>query len=183
MRCLVLVLMAAPVVFGQGLDLKFLDRLADKTDEVVTVTLDESLLRMGAGLLGASKDAADIRGVIAGIKSITVRSFKFEKEGEYAKSDLDSIYGQLKGWSQVVESREKNERTGVWLLRPSDKKLGGVVIVTHAPKELTVVSLIGDIDMEKLGKLSGNFGIPEIEVKSGTPKKEPPVKKEEDEDL
>jgi len=182
MRCLVLVLMAAPVVFGQGLDLKFLDRLADKTDEVVTVTLDEGLLRMGAGLLGASKDASDIRGVIAGIKSITVRSFKFEKDGEYAKSDLDSIYGQLKGWSQVVESREKTERTGVWLLRPSDKKLGGIVIVTHAPKELTVVSIVGDIDMEKLSKLSGNLGIPDIDVKVTSPKKDAPAKKD-DEDL
>lgn len=183
MRCLVLVVMAVPMVFGQGLDLKFLDRLADKTDEVVTVTLDESLLRMGASLLGGSKDAADVRGVITGIKSITVRSFKFEKEGEYGKSDLDSIYGQLKGWSQVVEAREKGERTGVWLLRPSDKKLGGVVIVAHSPKELTVVSIIGDVDMEKLGKLSGNFGIPEIDVKSGGPKKDGAPKKEEDEEL
>jgi hypothetical protein len=174
------VMMLGALLPAQGLDLKFLDYLANKTDESVTVTLDENLMRLGAAFLGGDSEAKDLRGVVNGLKSITVRSFKFEKEGEYTQADIDKVYAQLKGWSQIVDARDKKERSGVWLLQSSPKTYGGLAVVTHSPRELTVVSIVGNVNVDTIEKLSGHFGIPEVK----DPKKSPttPPKKDEEEE-
>jgi hypothetical protein len=181
LRYFAIAIMLSPLVMGQGLDLKFLDYLASKTDESVTVTLDENLLRLGAAFLGGDSEAKDIKGVVNGLKSITVRSFKFDKEGEYTQADIDKVYAQLKGWSQIVDARDKKERSGVWLLQSSPKTYGGLAVVTHSPRELTVVSIVGNVNVDTIEKLSGNFGIPEMKdtKKPSTPA---PKKDEEEED-
>jgi len=150
----ILLLLLTLPVFGQGIDLSMLDKYADKTDEVTTITLDENLMRLGAALLGMSgdKDARDAQDIIKGLKSITIRSFTFDKDGVVAQADVDAIIRQLKGWSQIVEVREKHQHTGIWL-KTGDKSVGGLVIVSHEPRELTVVSIQGSIDLEKLNRL------------------------------
>ena len=59
-----------------------------------------------------------------------------------------------KGW---------RERRGLY---PADKdgKIGGLGVVAAEPKELTIISIVGAIDPEQLGDLSGRFGIPKIEL-------------------
>lgn len=180
LRYLAAVMMMGALLPAQGLDLKFLDYLSNKTDESVTVTLDENLMRLGAAFLGGDSEAKELRGVVNGLKSITVRSFKFDKEGEYTQSDIDKVYAQLKGWSQIVDARDKKERSGVWLLQSSPKTYGGLAVVTHSPRELTVVSIVGNVNVDTIEKLSGHFGIPEVKdsKKSQT---EPPKKDEEEE--
>jgi len=37
------------------------------------------------------------------------------------------------------------------------------------PKELTVVNIVGPVDLSKLSKLEGNFGVPDLDI-------EPPAK-------
>ena len=39
----------------------------------------------------------------------------------------------------------------------------GLVIIAVQPKELTIVNLVGIIDPAKIGRLSGQLGIPKIE--------------------
>ena len=38
------------------------------------------------------------------------------------------------------------------------------------PKELTVVNIVGPVDLDKLTQLEGQFGIPELEIKQEKPK-------------
>ena len=37
-------------------------------------------------------------------------------------------------------------------------------------KELTVVNLVGPVDLDKLAQLEGNFGVPELGIESQKPK-------------
>lgn len=170
---------------GQGLDLKFLDKYADKAGNVVTITLDENLLRLGTSVLSLAndRDARDLKDAVSGLRSITVRSFEFDKDGEVSAADVGAITRQLAGWSQVVSVREKGENTGVWL-KAGAKDIGGLVIVTHQPRQLTVVSIEGNIDLEKLGRLSGKMGIPDIPTgrKPVPAPKAPPAKDNPDQD-
>jgi len=39
-----------------------------------------------------------------------------------------------------------------------------MAILTAEPRELTVVNIVGQIDMDKLGELSGKFGVPSVDV-------------------
>ena len=172
--------------FGQALvDLKHLDRLADKTDEVINITLDANLIRLGAALLpGGDPDLGEVKKLLSSVVGIYVRSYSFQKEGEYTPADVDRIYQQLKtpGWSPVVEVKERGgrERTHLYVKSEGDK-FAGVVIVSAKPTELTVVNIAGNIDPEKVARLGGYLGIPEMKLKSDPPKAK--EKKPEDDDL
>ena len=50
-------------------------------------------------------------------------------------------------------------------------QIGGLAVLASDPKELTVVNLIGPVDLEKLTKLEGQFGIPELEIEQSKPKR------------
>jgi hypothetical protein len=39
---------------------------------------------------------------------------------------------------------------------------GGLAVIVAEPRSLTVVNVVGRIDLEKLGALAGQFGIPHL---------------------
>jgi Domain of unknown function (DUF4252) len=144
-----------------------LDRLAEKASEVVDVTLDANLLQL-AGRFLSDKDADDakVKKVIAGLKGIYVRSFEFEKAGEYQDSDVEPLRAQLHtpAWSRIVgvRSRKSGENSEVYV-KTENGKIGGLAILATEPKELTIVSIEGSIDPDQLSELGGHFGIPKVE--------------------
>jgi hypothetical protein len=158
-----------------------LDRLAAKASEVVDVTMDANLLQLASRFLSdKNKDDAQVKKLIGGLKGIYVRSFEFEKTGEYQDSDVEPLRTQLRApaWSRIVgvRSRKSGENSEVYL-RTEGSKIGGLAILVTEPKELTIVSIEGSIDPDQLNELGGHFGIPKIEPDS-KPKKEKPGKDE-----
>jgi hypothetical protein len=165
--------------YGQALDLKHLDRLAAKASETADVTLDGSLLKIAAKFLSADDpDQAKIKKLVAELKGIYVKTFEFEKEGEYSESDVTSIRKQLQspGWSRIVgvQSKKDGENADVYIKTGGPD--GGLAIICANPKELTVVNIVGKIDLEELSELGGNLGVPKIDVE----KPKPPNKKDDD---
>jgi Domain of unknown function (DUF4252) len=162
-------LLAASPLAAQEIKLPpSLERLASKASEVVDVTLDSNLLQL-AGRFLSDKDADDakVKKLVAGLKGIYVRSFEFDKAGEYQDSDLDSIRSQLRSpaWSRIVgvHSQKSGENDEVYV-KTDGGKIGGLVILAAEPKELTFVSIEGSIDPDQLNDLGGHFGIPKIET-------------------
>jgi hypothetical protein len=43
----------------------------------------------------------------------------------------------------------------------------GLAVLSAEPKELTVVNIVGPVDLEKLAKLEGNLGIPDLGIQPG----------------
>ena len=41
---------------------------------------------------------------------------------------------------------------------------GGLAIICANPKELTMVNIVGKIDLDELSELGGNLGVPKIDV-------------------
>ncbi|HEX5227401.1 MAG TPA: DUF4252 domain-containing protein, partial [Bryobacteraceae bacterium] len=110
-------------------------------------------------------DDAKVKKLVAGIKGIYVRSFQFASAGEYQASDLDSIRSQLRSspWSRIVGVRsEKRENNAEVYVKSDGNKIGGVVILSTQPKQLTLVSIEGTIDPDQLNDLGGHFGIPKL---------------------
>lgn len=164
-----------------------LERLAAKASEVVDVTMDANLLQLASRFLSdKNKDDAQVKKLIGGLKGIYVRSFEFEKTGEYQDSDVEPLRTQLRApaWSRIVgvRSRKSGENSEVYL-RTEGSKIGGLAILVTEPKELTIVSIEGSIDPDQLNELGGHFGIPKIEPDSkpkpdSQPKKDKPGKDE-----
>jgi hypothetical protein len=146
-----------------------LDRLSAKASEVVDVTMDANLLQLASRFL-SDKDADDakVKKLVGGLKGIYVRSFEFEKAGEYQDSDIEPIRAQLRSpaWSRIVGVRSlKSGQNSEVYLKTENNKIGGLAILVTEPKELTIVSIEGTIDPDQLNELGGHFGIPKVDTR------------------
>ena len=145
-----------------------LDRLASKASDVVDVTMDSNLLQLASRFLSdKDSDDAKVKKLIAGLKGIYVRSYEFEKTGEYQEADVEPIRAQLRNpaWSRIVgvRSQKSGENSEVYV-KTGNNKIGGLVILSTEPKQLTIVSIEGSIDPDQLNELGGHFGIPKVET-------------------
>lgn len=163
---------------GQGarLQLDQLDVLANRASETVDVKLDEHLMQSTAKLFsGKDPDDAGIRELLRNVKGIYVKSFTFEKENEYLPSEVDSVMTQLHrdGWSKIVgvTSKKQSENVEVYLMTVAGE-ITGLAVVSMNPKDLTVVNIVGPINLEKLTQLEGSFGVPDLDLSRPRTKKE-----------
>lgn len=154
------------------LQINTLDYLAGKASETVDVNIDEHLMQLTAKFFSSSDpDEKEIKALVSGLKGIYVRSFEFEHEGEYSSADLESIRVQLHGpgWTKIVNYSSKKEGSvEVYLMTVGDQ-VSGLAVLAADPKELTIVNIIGPVDLNKLSKLEGQFGVPDLGL-------EPPAK-------
>jgi hypothetical protein len=141
------------------------DKLAARANNTVDVSLDGSLLRFAAKFLSDDdKDEVKVKKLVGGLKGIYVKSFEFKKPGEYSAADVDSFRAPLHApdWQRIVgvHSNEDGETVEVYI-KNEGKGIGGLAIIAMEPKELTLVNIVGAIDLDSLSKLGGQFGIPE----------------------
>ena len=174
----VLLLLLAGTAFtaraqGAKLQMDQLDFLSNKATETVDVKLDERLMQTTAKFF-SGKDDADIREVLKGIKGIYVKSFTFEKDGEYSQVEIDSIVSQLHGttWSKIlsVKSRKGGDNVEVYLNMVGEQ-ITGLAVLSIEPREFTVVNIVGPIDLDKLSKLEGQFGVPDLGIEQDKTRK------------
>jgi hypothetical protein len=172
-----IVFVAATLGCGWAQDIKMpvgLEKLSEKAENSVDVTLDGALLQLaGKFLSGKDADEAKAKKLIAGLKSIAVRSFEFGKEGEYNAADLQALRAQLQPpvWSRIVgvTSKQGGDNVDVYLKNGEGAQIGGLTVIAAEPKELTIVSISGTISPEDLAELGGQFGIPKLNVQQKKP--------------
>lgn len=155
--------------------------LAAKAVEKVDVNLEGPMLEMASKFLSNDKgDESKIKRMVENLKGVYVKSFTFDKEGQYSEADLNAIRSQLRApeWTNIVDVQEKRESTGVYM-KMNGKVAEGIVVLSAEPTELTMVQIIGPIDPSMLSDLGGKLGIPKMEM-GPKPKPKPPTSKKDD---
>ena len=152
-----------------------LERLAAKAVETVDVTMDPAMLQLASRFLSdKDPDEARVKKLVAGLKGIYVKSFEFDKTGEYLESDIDAVRSQLRapGWSRVVgvRSRRNGDNAEVFIKSDGDQ-ISGLFVLVAEPRELTIVNILGPLRPEDLRERGGNFGIPKLELGAGAARK------------
>src|SRR5262245_6478499 len=149
-----------------------LEHLTAKASETVDVNIDEKLLQMTAKLFSNKGDEAKIKDLINGLKGIYVKSFEFEQEGVFSNADVESIRVQLRNpsWNRIVGVNSRKEGSVEVYLMTNGSQVGGLAVLAVEPKELTIVNIIGPVDLEKLSELEGQFGVPELGIEDIKPK-------------
>ena len=150
-----------------NLDLPGLAALADRAEDVIDVTLDAQMIRLAAKFFsGNDPEEREIREMVSGLQGIYVRSYEFAKEGEYDRALLDRVKSQLgPTWKPLVTVRSKTRENVNIMADMRGERVAGLVILAAEPRELTIVNIVGDIDIERLSRLEGEFGIPRITTK------------------
>jgi hypothetical protein len=151
-----------------------LDALAAKASQTVDVNLDERLIQLAARFLSnKDSDEAKVKDLINGLKGIYVKSFEFETEGQYSEADLEGIRSQLRNsaWTKIVNVSSKKEGSVEVYLMQTGSQISGLAVLATEPKEVTVVNIVGPVDLDKLSELGGQFGIPDLGIEGSKPKR------------
>lgn len=159
----------APAAFAQEIKMPVdLDKLAAKAAETTEVTLNGRTLQLAAKFMNEEGDR-EARELVKKLKGIYVRSFEFDKEGEYSQDDVESIRSQLKSpvWQKVVNVRSKRdgENAEIYFKTDNTDQIAGLVVIAADPKELTIVHIDGPLDPSDLEKIGGDFGVPRVEAR------------------
>ena len=143
-----------------------LDHLAAKASQTVDVNIDERLMRIASKLLSDKGDEKQVKELLVGIKGIYVKSFEFENTGQYSTADVESIRTQLRGpsWTRLVNVTSKKDGNLEVYLLLNGEQVGGLAVLSTDDREFTVVNIVGPVDLEKLSKLEGQFGVPELGI-------------------
>jgi len=172
-----LLLIMFPVVAVRAQDPRIqmgnLDHLATKASQTVDVNIDQRLIQLAAKLLSSEdREEAEVKKLVNGLKGIYVKSFEFDNVGEYSTADIESIRSQLRSplWSRLVNVTSKRDGSIEVYLMLSGDQISGLAVLSTDDKELTVVNIVGPVDLDKLVKLEGQFGIPELEIVAPKPK-------------
>jgi hypothetical protein len=137
--------------------------LAARAANVTEVTLGKNMLDFAAKFMdNKDKDEAAARQLIEGLDGIYVRSYEFDKEGEYSMDQVEKLRLAFATpeWSPIVHTfeRKSGETTDV-LVKQVNGETRGMFVLAAEPKELTIVLILGPIRMDQLGELRGLSGL------------------------
>ncbi len=137
--------------------------LAARASDVTEVTLGKNMLAFAAQFMhGKDDDEAATRHLIEGLDGIYVRDYEFDKEDQYSPDQIESLrkYFETPEWSPIVHVRERRsgESTDV-LVKMVNGENKGMFILDAEPKELTIVLILGPINIDQLGRLHGIGGL------------------------
>ena len=167
-RAFAVALCAAALVYAQQFKLN-LDHLAAKASESVDISLNGNTLQFAAKFLDSKDpDEAKVKKLIAGLEGIYIKSFDFKAAGAWSEADLDGVRKQLRApeWSRIVgvKSAQGGEASEIYV-RNEGQKITGVAIISAESKSLTIVNIVGQVDLDSLATLGGHLGIPKVDLK------------------
>ena len=168
---LIIVFATASPTLAQTALLKLdnLDKLSVSAKQVVDVTVDEQLLQLASKFLSSTRsaDEREIRELVKDLKGVYVKRFEFDTDGQYSSADIEPVLKQLRGsgWARIVGVTSKREFTNIEVFVMTEASIiKGIAVVAAEPRELTVVNVVGPIDVDRLSRLQGQFGIPSLEL-------------------
>ena len=135
--------------------------LAARASDVTEVTLNKNMLGFASKFMdGKDKDQAAVRQLIQGLDGIYVRSYEFDKEGQYSMDDLDNLRQSFatSEWSPMVHTRERGEVTDI-LVKLVNGEPHGMFILSAERRELSIVLILGPIRLDQLSELNGIAGL------------------------
>ncbi len=161
--------------------------LEKKADEVVQVNLEGKSLEQGSRLLAIRQGvSAPVKSLLNGLKGIYRRTYRFATGGDgYEDADVASIHQRMMGdgWAPVIDVKDNSKRESVTVYSYTEgENVSGVMVVSSDPSEVTLVNIVGDLDLQTLIEAGESFGVPTMQIgtteleklKVKLPKRAPP---------
>jgi hypothetical protein len=152
------------------LRLESLERLGPKAAETVNIDIDGFLIKFAGSVLSdKDSDERAVKEFVAGLKGVYVRSYEFKAEGQFTEADVSGVREQLRapGWSRIVDVKSRGIDFGdaeVYLASAAGR-VQGLTLLVVGPKEVTVINIVGDVDLDKIKKMDADLRLPRIRIK------------------
>lgn len=137
-----------------------------KGDKVTEINVESYLLKMVSNL--TKKDDPELSKMLGGLKLIKVYSFDVNaKDSKDLNTKIDQIDNSLsnKNWDRIVKVKSPQENTNVYIKTTPDQKeiVGLVVTALEKNGKSSFINIVGNIDMDALGRLGEKFDIPALD--------------------
>lgn len=146
------------------------EELKGQADEVVEVNLDGKALQEGSKLLSIREGiSGSVKSVLSSIKGIYRKTYRFAAGNSYEEGALTNIRSQMTdgGWSPMIDVQDKKQNKGLTVYSFTSKdgtSPNGVTVISTDPGEVTVLNLVGDIDLDALADVGETLGMPAMKV-------------------
>ena len=144
--------------FGELLSLK-------SGDTITEVYLEEPLLKMVAQMGDAKQEG--IGKALDGLKLVKVNEFMVDKSNIEKVDDVFASVDknlQAKKWNRIIKTKHNDSVANVFVRNNGNKGFDGLVITSIDKKgKVTLVNIVGNIDLATIGKLSHQFHFPDVD--------------------
>ena len=137
----IVVMLVARIASAQQIDLRSLDKLADKAKSKTEINLDGAALKSAASALDEKKaDEGLARKTVETLKGFQMRAYEFEGNA-FKLEDLKPILDQLKSpdWKNVIRVQEDDELVEIWI-HSTKGEPDGMFMVAAESNELVVMN-------------------------------------------
>jgi len=142
--------------------------LKSAASDTVDITIGPMLLGfVGWAMDDHDPDSANLKKTVQGLRSVQIRSYRFKEDFDYPKTDLDALRAQLSqpGWSQLVKVRDRVKKEDVDIfIALENRTINGVTIIASGLRELTVVNVVGTVNLDQVEGLRKTFANPDGQV-------------------
>ena len=175
-RVALLAVLSAPAWSFNGARVEIdLEDLEGKAEEVVEVNLDGETLEQGSRLLAIRQGVSgSVKSFLRGIKGVYRRTYRFGMGKSYEDEDVQGFHEQMAegGWSPVIDVKDNDSKEAVTVYSYSEgEQVTGVTVVSADSSEVTVVNIVGDVDLGTLSDIGASIGVPEMVIGSTELKK------------
>ena len=140
------------------------DSVLTSSASQTSFTFDRNMLKATDNFLSGSDP--ETRRIVAGLNSITVRTFHAREYARYDPGALAMIDGQYRasGWKHLVNANGKGSSTitDLWL-HYSGANINGLTVLNRGDRNMTVISVDCTLRPLDLLHLGGHFGIPKVD--------------------
>jgi len=143
-----------------------LDAILDGSDQFITseVYLRNYILKMIAKV--TQNQEPDFANMLRAIKLIRVVEFNFDGEdGNTTRARAEELVKAMSSskWDTLVRSREEGSNLNICIQSDRGDHIYALAIVNWDDSEMTIVNVVGDIDLEMLARLGEQFDIDALE--------------------
>jgi len=134
--------------------------LREHATESVDITLGAFPLHLAAWLMDdEDKDSAEVKKTLQAVKSVQIRSYKFDTDQSCSRADLGALHAQLAqpGWTRLVEEHKRDHEDVDVYVTLEDHVVRGLAVIACQPREFTIVNIVGTIDVDQLARLQRHF--------------------------
>jgi hypothetical protein len=153
---------------GPQIDMKNLQGLESKAEQVVSVNLEGKSLDEGSKLLSIRNGLnKSVKELVKGLKGVYLRRFWFGGKKSYEEADVEPIRKELQrpGWAPMIDVKNHNKSEAVTVYSYTENdRLTGVTVFSADDKEVTVVNIVGPVDLEALSELGKQMGLPAMHL-------------------
>jgi len=134
---------------------------------ITEVYLEEPMLKMISQMTKDDKEG--ISTVLDALKLVRVNEYQTEKKDSLQiEADFESMNKKLQSqkWSSIIKTKNRGRYANIYVKEGSNGEyLGLLLIALDRNAKATFVNIVGKINLETFGKISGQLGIPNTDRK------------------